>query len=43
MLLDAELNYLYTNDVLYLKGDFALTDKQRKKMNEGKIRDPLVF
>lgn len=43
MLLDAELNYLYTNDVLYLKGDFALTDKERKKMNQGKIKDPLVF
>lgn len=32
MLLDAEISYLYTNDLGYLRGDFALTDKERKKL-----------
>ena len=41
--LDAELSYLYTNDVSYLMGDFALSDKEKKKLDTGKIKDPLIF
>lgn len=43
MLLDAEINYLYTNDQSYLQGDFQLSEKEKKKMDQGKIKDPLVF
>lgn len=43
MLLDAQLSYLYTNDITYLQGDFALTAKEKKKIDEGKIKDPLIF
>lgn len=32
MLLDAEISYLYTNDLTYLRGDFALTEKEKKKI-----------
>lgn len=42
-LLDSELSYLYTNDIYYLTGDFALTEKEKKKMEKGKIKDPLIF
>lgn len=42
-LLDSEINYLYTNDALYLTGDFGLTEKERKKIEKGKIKDPLIF
>ena len=30
MLLDAEINYLYTNDFAYLKGDFVISEKEKK-------------
>lgn len=43
MLLDAEISYLYTNDITYLMGDFALTEKEKKKIQTGKIKDPLIF
>ena len=43
MLLDAEISYLYTNDITYLVGDFALTEKEKKKIRTGKIKDPLIF
>lgn len=43
LLLDAELSYLYTNDESYLMGDFALSEKEKKKMESGKIKDPLIF
>ena len=42
-LLDAELNYLYTNDSSYLMGDFVMTEKEKKKLDSGKIKDPLIF
>ena len=42
-LLDSELSYLYTNDVMYLTGDFGLTEKEKKKVDSGKIKDPLIF
>jgi len=42
-LLDSELSYLYTNDASYLMGDFGLTDREKKKIETGKIRDPLIF
>jgi hypothetical protein len=32
MLLDAEISYLYTNDLTYLRGDFGLTEKEKKKI-----------
>jgi hypothetical protein len=43
MLLDAEISYLYTNDNSYLLNDFGLTEKEKKKQQTGKIKDPLVF
>ena len=42
-MLDAELNYLYTNDSSYLMGDFVLSEKEKKKLDTGKIKDPLIF
>lgn len=41
--MDSELSYLYTNDLMYLTGDFGLTDKEKKKVDSGKIKDPLIF
>lgn len=37
------MSYLYTNDASYLMGDFALSDKEKKKLDTGKIKDPLIF
>ena len=28
---------------MYLTGDFGLTDKEKKKVDSGKIKDPLIF
>lgn len=43
-LLEAELDYLYTNDVVYLMGNFKITDKDLKKMEKSKKPiHPLVF
>lgn len=43
MLLDAEISYLYTNDITYLMGNFALTEQEKKKINSNKVKDPLIF
>jgi len=40
-LLDAELDYLYTNDISYLLGSFRVTEKDLKKNK--KPLDPLAF
>ena len=43
-LLDAELDYLYTNDLDYLMGDFKIADKDRKKQEDKKKNfNPLVY
>lgn len=39
--MDAELDYLYTNDVSYLLGNFRVTEKDVKKNK--KPLDPLAF
>lgn len=31
-LLDAELSYLYTNDISYLMNDFGLTQEEKRKL-----------
>lgn len=42
MLLDAEISYLFTNDITYLGNSFELTEKEKKKQQAGKLKDPLV-
>ena len=42
-MLDAELSYLYTNDISYLMNDFGLTQEEKRKLESGKIKDPLIF
>jgi hypothetical protein len=37
-LLDSELNYLFTNDIMYLIGNFTKDEKEDKK-----IKEPLIY
>lgn len=42
--MDAEIDYLYTNDLEYLLGDFKVSDKDKQRYEEKKKNfNPLVY
>lgn len=43
-LVDAEIDYLYTNDTDYLIGDFKISEKEKKKQEEKRKEiNPMVY
>jgi hypothetical protein len=45
MLLDAEISYLYTNDLTYLRGDFEYSNLRAtvKNLNNGLIKYLFIY